>query len=357
MEVINDQFSSGQPADGSGIERELNAAGADSATQGVKVEIASIAATTSSAVTPSADEADALRLFRSSLLEMVGVPSLYSHAAPEKGGGWLRRSAAGDDLSCASLIAKYVSLWSILERPENQKFSVQALIGLQMLQGQSFFAASKVFSEIEFQTSTPAALSYVMRGIGTFLSGLLCVAALVILAIMILGGILTADQELAVAQQMASSDSKWVNVVVAGVAGMLGSVVSLLMRISEFESTKGRSQMFLKLTGATLPIVGGIFGAFIASLFCAQIVNINIGEGGFSVWAYVVIGFLSGFSERFSRGFVQLAEKRLGGAGQSSELSLATNTTVSETEPGSRGKPASPVRRRRNARPSARASA
>jgi hypothetical protein len=363
MEVISDQFSSGQPADDSGIEREPSGVGANPATQGMKVEIASVAATatTTTAVIPSADAAEALRLFRSSLLEMVGVPALYSHIPKEKGGGWLRRSAAGDDLSCAALIAKYVSLWSILERPENQKFSVQALIGLQMLQGQSFIAASKVFNEIEFQTSTPAALSYVMKGIGTFLCGLLGVAALIIAAILFLGMILSPDQELALARQINSIDSKWVNVVVAGIAGMLGSVVSLLMRISEFESTRGRSQMFLKLTGATLPIVGGIFGAFIASLFCAQIVNINIGEGGFeggfSVWAFLVIGFLSGFSERFSRGFVQLAEKRLGGAGQSSGLSVATNATLSETESGSRGKQASRARRRRIPRSSDRANA
>jgi hypothetical protein len=96
-------------------------------------------------------------------------------------------------------------------------------------------------------------------------------------------------------------------------AGMLGSVVSLLLRLSEFESTKGRSQRFLTLTGATLPLIGGVFGAFVAVLLSAKVVNISIGTSdGTQVWLYIVIGFLSGFSERFSRGFIAVAETQFG---------------------------------------------
>jgi hypothetical protein len=108
-------------------------------------------------------------------------------------------------------------------------------------------------------------------------------------------------------------------VLIAAAAGMLGSVVSLLLRLSEFENTKGRSQMFLTLTGATLPIVGGVFGAFVAVLLSAKVVNITIGgSNGLNVWLYIVIGFLSGFSERFSRSFIAVAEQQLGGAGDRS---------------------------------------
>jgi hypothetical protein len=103
-----------------------------------------------------------------------------------------------------------------------------------------------------------------------------------------------------------------------------------LLRLSEFESTKGRSQMFLMLTGATLPVVGGMFGAFIAALLSSKIINISVGEaGGLNIWLYLVIGFLSGFSERFSRGFIQLAEQRLGGTGDPDpRIKLSTQTVL-----------------------------
>lgn len=352
MELAQEQMLPPQPVDDPVIEREARAG--DENPPPIKVEVASaVAAATTAAAAPSADAAEALRIFRSSLLDMVGVPERYSDTGSgtgkEKRIGWLGRSAAADDLSCASLIAKYVSLWSVLERPENQKFSVQAVIGLQMLQGQSYAGASKVFNEIEFQTSTPAALSYVMKGVGIFLMGFFAVSMVIVATLLSLGSILDSAQELALATWVSSLDPQWVNVVVACIAGMFGSVVSLLLRISEFESTRGRSQMFLKLTGATLPIVGGIFGAFVASLFCAQIVNISIGENGFSVWAFLVIGFLSGFSERFSRTFVQLAEKKFGGAEQP-QVSIAANATVSETEPGARSRRPAQARRKAPAR-------
>jgi hypothetical protein len=364
MELAQGQDLSPAPINGAvaaleaGTRDEAGAQDAASQPQKATIEVASAVATaTTAAAQPTSDAAEALRLFRSSLLDMVGAPALYSEAAAnsskEKRTGWLGRSAA-DDLSCASLIAKYVSLWSVLERPENQRFSIQALIGLRMLEGQNFLAASKVFKEIEFQTSTPAALSYVMRGVGTFITGFLGFVILIVLVVLYLGTTLSPDQELALASRMNALPPEWASVVVASIAGMFGGVVSLLLRISEFESTKGRSQMFLKLTGATLPIVGGLFGAFVASLFCAQIVNITIGQDGISVWAFIAIGFLSGFSERFSRTFVQLAEKRLGGADQATRVSVAANATVSEAGPSSRpstraGRSA-PAGRRRPAR-------
>lgn len=321
---------------------------ATSPAHATRVDVASaVAAATTAAAQPSADTAEALRLFRSSLLEMVGAPALYpndSATSGEKRTGWLRRSPT-EDLSCASLIAKYVSLWSVLERPENQRFSVQALIGLRMLEEQNFVAASKVFREIEFQTSTPAALSYVMRGVGTFIVGFVGFVVLIAGVAVYLSMALNPEQKLALTRGMNALDSQWVNVVIACIAGMFGGVVSLLLRISEFESTRGRSQMFLKLTGATLPIVGGLFGAFVASLFCARIINISIGQNGFSVWAFIVIGFLSGFSERFSRSFVQLAERRLGGADHATRVSVAANATVSEGEPSARARPSARKRR------------
>jgi hypothetical protein len=114
------------------------------------------------------------------------------------------------------------------------------------------------------------------------------------------------------ASHIGELDPTVAHIILAAAFGMLGSVVSLLLRLSEFESTKGRSRTFLTLTGATLPIVGGAFGAFVAILFSSKVVNIKIGDTSSEVWLYLVIGFLSGFSERFSRGFISAAERQLG---------------------------------------------
>jgi len=51
-------------------------------------------------------------------------------------------------------------------------------------------------------------------------------------------------------------DSLWVSLFFLA---CLGSVVSLLRRLDEFEKTRGKSKEFLRWYGATLPIVGGIF--------------------------------------------------------------------------------------------------
>ena len=105
-------------------------------------------------------------------------------------------------------------------------------------------------------------------------------------------------------------------VAVAALFGCLGSVVSLLMRLTEFETTRGRSREFLFLSGATLPIVGGIFAAVIAALLASKIINFGPAPGadGLSIWLFIVIGFLSGFSERFTRNLLSMAEDRFSGS-------------------------------------------
>jgi hypothetical protein len=96
-------------------------------------------------------------------------------------------------------------------------------------------------------------------------------------------------------------------VVLAAFFGCLGGVVSLLMRLAEFERTRGRSKQFLLLSGATQPIVGGIFAAVVGALLASNMVNLT----GLNVWHYTVIGFLAGFSERFARNVLSIAEGQI----------------------------------------------
>src|SRR4051812_16796793 len=57
--------------------------------QEARLEVASVvAAATNAAAQPSADAAQALKLFRSSLLEMVGACGLYSGRPDDRRSGW-----------------------------------------------------------------------------------------------------------------------------------------------------------------------------------------------------------------------------------------------------------------------------
>jgi hypothetical protein len=217
--------------------------------------------------------------------------------------GWLLSSSVQRPLSHEVLASKYVSLWTVLERPDLQRYSAQALLGVRALSAGRTKMSSAIFREIEFQTSTPAALSYVMIGVGTFIRGLLM--AMILLGY--LAFLIFHDVE----NVPLSLSGTWFNVAVAAVCGMLGSVISILLRLSEFETTRGRSQMFLILTGATLPLIGAFFGGFVAALLSAKIIAIDIGDkSSSSTWLYVVLGLLSGFSERFSQGLIRIAEDR-----------------------------------------------
>ena len=77
--------------------------------------------------------------------------------------------------------------------------------------------------------------------------------------------------------------------------------------MGEFEGAQGRSKAFLLLYGGTLPVVGGIFAAVLSALLDLGIISIAMN----SPQTYIIVGFLSGFSERFTRNILDMAEDRL----------------------------------------------
>jgi hypothetical protein len=103
-------------------------------------------------------------------------------------------------------------------------------------------------------------------------------------------------------------------IIVAIVFGTLGAVVSVLLRLSEFENATRRSRQFLLMTGIMLPIVGAVFASVTCALFASEIINFSFASANNkeALWNnsyfFIVIGFLSGFSERFTRGLLSTAE-------------------------------------------------
>lgn len=103
-------------------------------------------------------------------------------------------------------------------------------------------------------------------------------------------------------------------VVVSATFGLLGSLVSVLLRLSDFDGSR-RSRQFLIFTGGVLPIVGAIFATVVCAIFASEIVGTSLvpqpAEGTpTSIYFYMVVGFVAGFSERFARNLVGYFETK-----------------------------------------------
>jgi hypothetical protein len=129
-------------------------------------------------------------------------------------------------------------------------------------------------------------------------------------------------------------------VIVAATFGMLGAVVSVLLRLSEFENAARRSRAFLQITGVMLPVVGAVFASVTCALFASGMINFSFATGSAqnellnNTYFFIVIGFLSGFSERFTRGLLGTAENALIATrreAQTVQTDGATRSTVTQS--------------------------
>ncbi len=117
-------------------------------------------------------------------------------------------------------------------------------------------------------------------------------------------------------------NSPYGGMILSGISGACGSVVSLFLRIEEFHTSTQKSPFVL--TGIILPFTGFIFGFVVTALFQSKIINIipdyimNSEGAADSPYIYILIGFISGFSERFAKGLLGRAEDVIGGQGKDS---------------------------------------
>jgi hypothetical protein len=232
------------------------------------------------------------------------------------------RSLFGRQLTQDELIGEYANLLPMLEQTTNLMYADTALFGLLALRARRLPVAQSILEEVKFATSPAVALTYVMRGASRtvfFLFGLLYFVPAIL--------VLLKDQN-----AMNFEECNWWKVLIAGVCGVFGGFANLLMRLGEFEATRGRSRQFLVLTGTTLPICGGIFASVVASLLATNI--ITVGSTAFSIWHFVVVGFLAGFSERFTRNLLRIAETQFSRSpGASTPSEAAHNRTLVERSP------------------------
>jgi hypothetical protein len=244
----------------------------------------------------------------------------------------------------SDVLARLINLTSRLDLVEKgEGLYNQATLAATLLQKQpgSVSSVALILDDIDYATSRNSPIYTVMRG-------LIWSTACLFLGAIVVFGLSSMIYSL-------SSGQSWYQVVtgpylvfitspivVSAFFGVLGSVVSILLRLSEFEKATRRSRQFLKMTGAMLPLVGAIFACVTCALFASGIINFSFATGDSGVRAienpyfYVVIGFLSGFSERFTKGLLGSAETIVAAATRTDTQTLSTGSSTLTKTSGAR---------------------
>lgn len=103
------------------------------------------------------------------------------------------------------------------------------------------------------------------------------------------------------------------DLILFGIFGAAGSVVSIMVRVDEFNRWPPDPSI-LFFTGLFKPIIGFWFAIFVLLVLNSGIVQISVGEDR-QIYFFMAISFIAGFSERFARDIVTQTESILPGAG------------------------------------------
>lgn len=96
------------------------------------------------------------------------------------------------------------------------------------------------------------------------------------------------------------------DIILFGVFGAAGSVVSIMVRIDEFNRWPPDPSI-LFFTGLFKPIIGFFFAIFVLLVLNSGIVQISVAEAR-QAYFFMAICFIAGFSERFARDIVAQTE-------------------------------------------------
>ena len=95
-------------------------------------------------------------------------------------------------------------------------------------------------------------------------------------------------------------------------AGALGSIVSILVRVKDFSEIRILNPPALFWTGFFKPVIGATFAVFVLCAFAAGLINVT--EGINEDFMFLTLGFIAGFSERFAPDLVGRLETTITGS-------------------------------------------
>lgn len=102
-------------------------------------------------------------------------------------------------------------------------------------------------------------------------------------------------------------------IILAGSAGALGSFISIITRIKQYDSKEYEDAVLPITIGALKPIIGAAFGILIVTLISSNTLPLQVDEQtpGRKQYFFYSIAFIIGFSERFARDIVSRAERAI----------------------------------------------
>jgi hypothetical protein len=103
--------------------------------------------------------------------------------------------------------------------------------------------------------------------------------------------------------------SPWLVLAVA-VAGGLGSMISMFSRLESYASLVDMDVRLLWLIGAVKPVMGVVLALFVFTVLQSKILPFSFDESPQTLFTFVAVAFLAGFSERFSRVVAARVEAR-----------------------------------------------
>jgi len=135
----------------------------------------------------------------------------------------------------------------VLELPSNAAFRETALLGALALQANRIRAAAHIYEEVNFGTSNVTALvcdagGFEFRGVH---------GASICLMLLVFDATVLHEADLSYLFTMKSITSELAKVLIGTFFGCWGGVVSLLLRLPDFENIKGKSRTFLRASGGT----------------------------------------------------------------------------------------------------------
>ncbi|NEO86286.1 MAG: hypothetical protein F6J87_18825 [Spirulina sp. SIO3F2] len=100
-------------------------------------------------------------------------------------------------------------------------------------------------------------------------------------------------------------------------SGTLGSAISILIRINDFEKQEVSDPLIPIFTGAFKPIIGSSFGLLMYALFSSGVISVQIVPNNTArgtEFFFCSLAFVIGFSERLAKDVIKKTEERLLGA-------------------------------------------
>lgn len=173
-------------------------------------------------------------------------------------------------------------------------------------------------SELVPGISSPAV--WVMMGLGLAL--LVGIPSMVVF-IQFVGGLFTRDVTetgTPVLWVLIPGTSPWYIQVVlwSAIVGALGSIVSIMIRVNEFENLRSTllvSRYVLLFTGLFKPIIGAAFAVFVNTVIISGMLPLVVPDDEIPRYFFwFAVSFVAGFSERFAKDVASRTEELVGGA-------------------------------------------